>query len=261
MTKTLEQQIVKALTADDPPPTLDQLLTLISEVESAIIEAENAAEIAREQFLDPIACPDANAGRAKLESTQFTSARLRTLLPRLQAKAREVEAEEDRQEWLIDFRALAEERNALAKELRETYPAAVATLVSLFARVADLDHRLSALHGSRPSGAKGTLLGAELVARDLDEFSRDTPSLTRELRLPDWQESNRLIWPPRELPASVLLAEAVAAVHDPRRYSSEWPEALREEKAKRIAEEQKRIEQEAARAAEDKAAYEASLPR
>ena len=93
MTKTLEQQIVKALTADDPPPTLEQLLTLVGEVESAIIEADNEASLAQEQFLDPIATPDANAGRAKMEMTQFTSARLRTLLPRLESRAREVEAE------------------------------------------------------------------------------------------------------------------------------------------------------------------------
>jgi hypothetical protein len=219
------------------------------------------AEAARQAFLDPIQSPDANKARATVEATEFVASRLRTLLPRLQDKAREVEAKEDRREWLVDFAALADERNALAKELREVYPRAAARIADVLGRVAALDHRLSQLHQSRPSGAKGTLLGAELAARRLDAFTRDTPSLTRELRLPDWTESNRLAWPPPQTPAAVLLAGSVAATHDPRRYSADWREALREETDRRVAEEQKRLEQEAARVAEDKTAYERSLPR
>jgi len=259
MTKTIEQKCVAALTAE-PPPTLDQLLTLIAETEAGITEADTAAEVARAKFLDPIETPDINKARAVVEATEFTGDRLRSLLPRLKDKHREVEAAEDVREWRIDFAALAEERNALAKELRETYPAAVAALVSLFARIGANDAALSQLHGSRPSGAKGTLLGAELTARQLEAFTRDEPSLTRELRLPSWLVSSKLDWPPRELPASVMIAAAMPT-SDPRRHSADWFAALREETEHRKAQEQKSIEQEAERSAEAKRAYEASLPR
>jgi hypothetical protein len=261
MKQTLEQQIVKALTADDPPPTLEQLLTLVGEVESAIIEADNEASLAQEQFLDPIATPDANAGRAKMEMTQFTSARLRTLLPRLESRAREVEAEENRKAWQVRFDALERERDQLAAELGELYPKVESQLVSVFARCANLDARLSALHQSRPSGCKGTLLSAELVARNLTEFSRDQFSLTRELKIPSFTESSRLSWPPRETPAAVLLAESIASQGDPRRHSGEWYQVLAEDVERRKAEEAQRIADEQRRVAEDRRAYEASLPR
>lgn len=162
---------------------------------------------------------------------------------------------------MADLRALAEERNALAKELRENYPTVVARLVSLFARIAANDAALSALHGSRPSGAKGYLLGAELIARGLDDFSRDQPSITRELRLPDWAESNKLLWPPPAVPAAVLLAEMVSQIHDPRRHSADWFAAQQADIARRKAEEQQRIEQEAALTEENRREYERSLPR
>jgi hypothetical protein len=93
-------------------------------------------------------------------------------------------------------------------------------------------------HGSRPSGAKGFLLGAELIARNLPDFSRDQPSLVRELTILGWAESDKVVWPPRALPASVMVADAVAAVYDPRRHSADWYKALNEDSERRVAEEQ-----------------------
>jgi hypothetical protein len=222
-TQTLEHRVVAALTAE-PAPSPAELLTLIAALETGIAEANTAAETADKKFLDPFKSPDVNEARALMESTQFVADRLRTLLPRLQAKYRAAEHEADRQEWEVDFRLLAEERNALAAELRQTYPATVAALVSLFARIADLDRRLSALHQSRPSGAKGQLLSAELKAHELSEFSRDEPSISRELKLPSWTESNKLAWPPPARPAGVVLAEAMSGDVDPR-YSAHRREA------------------------------------
>jgi hypothetical protein len=258
--KTIEQQVVAALTAEPPPP-LDRLLTLISDTESAIITATNEAQIAHEQFFDPVATPDYHQARDRMELTQHTAERLRTLLPRIQQKAREAEHEADRQNWQARYEAAAVQRDSLAKELRDLYPKVESQLVSLFARIATNDAALSELHGSRPSGCKGVLLGAELTARDLTEFNRDQPSLTRELRLPEFVESCRLAYPAPTTPASVMIAETVATIHDGRRYSSAWPEMLKQENARRVAEEQNRIEQEQRRTAEDKSSYERSLPR
>jgi hypothetical protein len=259
MTKSLEQRVVAALTAE-PAPSPAELLTLIAALETGIAEANTAAETADKKFLDPVESPDVNKARALMESTQFVAGRLRALLPRLQAKCRATKHEADRQEWEVQFRLLAEERDALAAELCQTYPATVATLVSLFTRIADLDRRLSALHQSRPSGAKGQLLSAELKARELSEFSRDEPSISRELKLPSWTESNKLAWPPPARPVGVVLAEAMSGDADPR-YSAHWREALREETDRRIADEQRRIADEAARTAQEKRDYESWLTR
>ncbi len=240
---------------------LDQLLTLIADTEAGIAAADAAAEAARQAFLDPIQTPDVNARRARVEAVEFTADRLRSLLPRLQDRYRDLAAADARAEWQVRFEALQAERDKLAEELRATYSPAVTRIADVLGRVADLDRRLSQLHGSRPSGAKGQLLGAELVACNLTDFTRDEPSITRELKLPSWTESNRLIWPPPTTPASVMVAGSVAAVHDPRRYSADWREAPREETDRRVAEEEKRIADEAARVTEDKAVYERSLPR
>jgi hypothetical protein len=261
MTKqTLEQQIVKVLSADPAPP-LDQLLTLIAEVESAIIEADNAAEIARAAFFDPVQTPDIHVARDRMEATQHAGERLRTLLPRLEGRAREAEHAVARQNWQARYEAAAVQRDALAKELRDLYPQFAPRLADLFTRIAANDRELSALHGSRPAGCKGTLLGAELVARGLFSFTRDSPSLTRDLVLPDFVESCKALWPPRVVPAAVLVAETVATIHDGRRYSSAWPEMLKQENAKRVAEEQQRIEEQRRSDAEAKRDYERSLPR
>ncbi len=195
-----------------------------------------------------------------MESAQFAAARLHSLLPRLQAKAREAEHEANRQEWQSRYEALKVERDKLADELQATYPKLVAQLVDLMSRAADLDRRLSALHQSRPSGAKGQLLSAELKARELSEFSRDEPSISRELKLPSWTESNKLAWPPPARPVGVVLAEAMSGDVDPR-YSAHWREALREQADRRIADEQRRLADEAARTAQEQRDYESFLTR
>ncbi len=90
----LEKRAVAALTAE--AVTAAALAQLIAETEAAIITADNTAEAARTAFYDPVASPDIHTARDAMESTQFAAARLHSLLPRLQEKARKVEAEEDR---------------------------------------------------------------------------------------------------------------------------------------------------------------------
>jgi hypothetical protein len=47
------------------------------------------------------------------------------------------------------------------------------------------------------------------VARNLSSFSRDEPSFAKELKLPDWHNCNRLVWPPPQIPLSVLVATSM----------------------------------------------------
>src|SRR5205807_2407581 len=62
----------------------------------------------------------------------------------------------------------------------------------------------------------------ELVARALPAFSQGMPPIATNLVLPDWEGSDRNLWPPRELPAAVVLATSMGSQVDPRAYSGDW---------------------------------------
>jgi hypothetical protein len=255
MSAELEERIVAALTAENMPaePT-----ALVEETEAAISEAEAAAEAARKEMADLIASPDVCAARAKVELTEFVAERLRGLLPGLQNRCQETEAAEYLAKWRNDHEKLKAERDDLAAELCEVYPPALTAIVDVLARIADHERRVSTLEESRPPGVKGQLLGPELVAREMQGFSRDQPSIACELKLPDWVQSNKLAWPPRSTPLAVLVAEGTPTDHP--RNSADWYEVQKADIAKRAEEEQKRIEAEASLQEESKRAYE-RLPR
>jgi hypothetical protein len=258
MSKTsLEQKIMTALT--DDAATAADLADLISTTETAIVECEARAKREAENAVDPMLSTDPRQSQRASDDAAIEAGRLKTLLPRLESRHREILHATARAKWKERFDDLEHQRNNLAAELKATYPKVVSQLVELLSSIAINNNAISGLHGSRPSGSNGTLLGAELIARGLTEYSRDQPQLN--LALPDWSEPSRLAWPPREMPASVLLSEAVATVHNRKRHSADWAEAMKEDAARRVAEEQERIQAEEQHTAADKAAYERSLPR
>lgn len=246
----LKQRIVQTL-ADDTV-TAASLAELVVEIETAIAAAAEAATVSREQSVDPALCPDPKAA-------EITRGRLLTMLPRIQQRYHDVDSAETAAEWRIDFAARAEERNALANELRDVYPRLASQLADLFAKIAANDAALSRLHQDRPSSAKGFLLGAELTALGLDEFSRDRKSIAKTLCLPDFK-SNKLLWPPRSTPVAVVLAAMQSPAFDPR-YSADWHRALAADTERRKAEEARGIKNEERLQEESKRAYEHSLPR
>jgi hypothetical protein len=99
--------------------------------------------------------------------------------------------------WEADYERVKAERDRLAVELATSYPQAVATLVDLLARIAECEKECSRVAETAPSGEKRRLLGPELHAKRLTGFKRDTPSLTRDLRLPSWEHPASAVWPPR----------------------------------------------------------------
>ena len=86
----------------------------------------------------------------------------------------------------------------------------------LFTRQKACDEKVSRINGSAPAGVKLRLREVELVARNLEGFTRDMPSITKELRLPDWEQPNRLAWPPPQTPLGVLVAQGMGAAVDTR---------------------------------------------
>jgi hypothetical protein len=193
MSTTLEQQIASALSSDTKS---DVIALLITEVETAIIAADKAAEAEREKALDPLASPDAAKARAVMEEAAFVRDRLRTVLPRLQERLQQVQAAEYAARWQADFEQVEGQRDELAQEYAATYPSLVAQLVDLFSRAEAIDMDVSRVNGSAPAGERRRLAVVELAARNLDSFSAADPSITKAVQLPDWEHSAKTAWPP-----------------------------------------------------------------
>jgi hypothetical protein len=87
-------------------------------------------------------------------------------------------------------------------------------LVDVLTRKKACDVEVSRLNGSAPAGVALRLRAVELVARNLAGFTRDQPSITNELRLPDWDQPNKLARPPPQTPLAVLAVQGMAAAVD-----------------------------------------------
>jgi hypothetical protein len=221
--RSLEKRIAATLGSSDATST--DLAALIAETEAAIIQAEATAEVERAKALDPVVSPDASEAREAMQAAEFSRDRLRTVLPRLQVRYEEIAAAEFLTQWRADYEVLKVKRDALAAELGELYPDFVTKIVALLGRVAANDAELFRLHQARPGGAGLHLLGAELTARGLEGFSREEPSITKELQLPDWANSAKMAWPPRQFDPALF----APVQGDPRRHSADWWQVKEEE--------------------------------
>src|SRR5689334_19987812 len=117
----IEQRITAALS--DETITSAAIAKLVAETEAAIAEASRAAYEARSKALDPALSPDPAAARKAMEAAQFAVERLRTLLPRLRARHANLVEAEQRASWQADFAQVEAQRDAIAAELAEVYPA------------------------------------------------------------------------------------------------------------------------------------------
>ena len=234
MSTTLEKKIASALTSDVESA---DIAALIAETEVAITQA---AEAERAKALDPIVSPDAGKAHAAVEDAAFMRDRLRTVLPRLQQRYQEVVAQEYLAQWEKDYEAVKVEHDALAAEFREVYQQAAAKLVDLLTRMTACDRECHRVNVSAPAGEPRRLAGAELASRGLERFSTADPSIARELKLPDFEHSVRMAWPPPQTPDSALFSPVSAS----RRYSADWGLAA-EQEARASRECQERAEQEA----------------
>jgi hypothetical protein len=199
---TLEERIASALSEDIASADVEALIT---ETEAAIA----AAEAERVKALDPIASPNAAKARAAMEDAAFTRERLRTVLPRLHARLKQVVAAEYAAKWEPDYKQVEALRDALAAEMREVYPRVKELLVSLFQRMAECDRECSRINGLAPDGEHRRLLKVELTARGVKGLLQPDVWIAQELRLPAFPRETGPIyaWPPPTPPlfASILV--------------------------------------------------------
>jgi hypothetical protein len=194
---TLEERIAAALSDSITSP---DLAALIAETEESIAVADTTAESERVKALDPIASPDPVKARAAMEDAAFTRDRLRTVLPRLHARLKQVKAEEYAARWEAEYEKVKVVRDELAAEMREVYPAAVAQLADLFARIAECDRECSRVDGTAAVGELRRLRRVELAARGVEGLLQPDVYIAEMLRLPFfWRDSGPIYaWPPPE---------------------------------------------------------------
>ena len=198
-------------------------------VDETEITITTAAEAERAKALDPIASPDAAKAHIAMTDAAFMCERLRTVLPRLQQRHREVAAQEYCIRWHADCDAVEIEQDGLAGELRERYPQVV-QLADLFCRIALNDQEVRRIAAAAPAGEPRRLLGAELVARGLMAFSAANPSLASTLVLPDFTNAERKLWPPPQPSlASFVMPTPSTGLAD---LGSDWWKGREQQRAK-----------------------------
>jgi hypothetical protein len=157
-----------------------------------------------------MASPDVTKARQEMEDAAFTRDRMRTVLPRLKARLRQVQAAEYVAWWEPEFKRVEAMRDARATEMRKVYSDAVARLVDLFRRAAECDRECSRINGSAPDGEYRRLLGVELTARGV--------TMPREQR-------KASVWP-RSMRSNNVIVTSASAGRAPRRSSKRWPSAI-----------------------------------
>jgi hypothetical protein len=225
----LEERITSAL-ANARIASME-LRELIPETEAALAAAEATARAEREKALDPVASPDAAKAEQSVWAAEFRRDRLRSSLTHLQQRLGEVEAAERQRDWREDYEAVKAKCDALAEEFAELYPSLTAQLCDLFRRAQAVDQECSRVNTEAPPGEPRRVRGVELTAHNLESFNIAEPSVIDLVKLPDWKHSDRMIWPPRKIPLSVLVAASIPP------FSSDWAAARGRDKARRAANE------------------------
>lgn len=187
----------------------DDVASLIGEAEAAAAAADEEAEQARERALDPaLSAADVAAARREMDDAAFRRDRLQVAVSRLGERLREVRAQEEDDRRRARYEEVNAERDRLAAELVDTYPAIERQLVDLLTRLDANDREVRHLNTNLPIGA-GRVLAAELVARRLDGYVVSGTEIKRlaELRLPSfqWSAHRPLAWPRNER-CNVLVA-------------------------------------------------------
>jgi hypothetical protein len=210
---TLGERIAAALTSDIAST---ELMTLIADVETAFEEAAASIADERERALDPLAILDPNEARGAIENAEFARDRLRNALLPLRQKLVDVQGAEQRAQWSLEYQAMKIKRDECAAQLASVYPRLIGELVDLLDSAATVDAEVAQVNSASPDDRR--LAPVELHARNLQSFDRNQPSIVKELRLPAWGTSSRMVWPPpRTMDTSLF-----APIPFDRRSSGEW---------------------------------------
>jgi hypothetical protein len=195
----LQDEIASAFSQSTPS---DEIASLIERVNDAVKAADEDALNAREVALNPaLSGIEIALCRRQMEDAAFKRDRLAEAASRLGGRLKEMLREEEDMERWRRYNQAKLDRDALAAEIKEVYPALTEKLADLTRRLAANDRVVELINGVKlPSGAP-RLKTAEALARDLAGVpgaDPTAPRIAKMLRLPAFvQKPNRPYeWPP-----------------------------------------------------------------
>src|SRR5262249_20318677 len=123
---------------------------------------------ARARALDPTLAGNGMAeARREMHDAAFERDRLATAVEKLRERLAVVKADEENERRQLAYDRIKAERDRLAAELREFYPAVSERLAELLARIAANDEAIERINAHGLPREHGRLLSAELTARNL----------------------------------------------------------------------------------------------
>jgi hypothetical protein len=190
--KNLEARITAALTSTEITST--DLEILLQETANAVSNA--TIKVERERALDLTKSPDALATHRAMTESEFIRGRLRLALPELQQKLEVARERVEAAQWEQEFLRVQTIRDEAAERFAKV-PKLIDELIELFRENEAVEKECSRINGSAPAGEHRRLVAAELKARGLDAFSRTNPPMAKGTTLPNYEQSEVMLWPPK----------------------------------------------------------------
>jgi hypothetical protein len=190
MGSELDRRIAIALSSDVASA---DVAALIVELVTAVSKSEEAMVAERATAVDPVALPGPQLAQTAMRADAAAYDQLSSALPRLKARLAELQAAEYAKAWEKDYERVKAQVEQAARKWTE-YPKLVARLIDILDTTA-IDLEISRVNDSAPIGEQRRLRGAELTARNLEEFNRRRPSIAKCVQLPELDRSYKMAWP------------------------------------------------------------------
>lgn len=192
---TLEQTITAALS--NPQIASTEIYELVAETELAIGACEQLSAQEHERARDPARAPDPGEALKFAQLAELQVARLQTQLARLRQHLEFRLDRERRDKYSAEYARLCPlHADAVAKF--ERVPELLAELAEVFAEAHNIDALAQRLALTAPPDEPRRFPEVELAARQLEGFSRDTPSILSRIVLLDLD--GQQLWPPVPAP-------------------------------------------------------------
>jgi hypothetical protein len=194
---TLFQRITDCL--NDQQAASVSIVALMRECEAGAEQADLAAAQAEQELYDPIkATDDPAVPFGDRQRAEVRAARLRASLQPLQRHLDAAYVREQHQRWYEAHLAKKADEAELAERFVREYFECSTKLAKLFRDCAVHDASISEINQMALAGEPRRLRPIELAARNLGGFSIATPSIMKTCVLPDFDQSDRTLWPIRE---------------------------------------------------------------
>jgi hypothetical protein len=190
----LDSRIASALSEVLPSSEVTQL---IAQAQQASEEVQARAAAAKRKALNP-RLPRAEVERARhaMESDHFIAERLQVALAELDARHKELAAEEENARRIARYEEAVAERDRLAAELRSIYPDFALRFRDVMTRIGRIDNEVAIVNRNLPRG-KMPLADGEAVARGVAGIGTGSNPISRlstTVVLPGWN-SVIYAWP------------------------------------------------------------------